>query len=255
VTSELVFLHSAYIPRCTAVVDKRFAGYYAVQLMTRGNVRLKYDQQGYELRGRWMWSCWPGPRIYFSRADGASDWAHRYVAFTGPLVGRWLEMNLLPFHPQPLPSTRIIHQFDELLGLVRRLDAWGRLRAVNLLEAILLGLAEKRPEKNDPWLAEVRERIARQGTLWPDYEVTARQLGIGLSTLRRRYRNAAGVPLHTEMMSRRAAAAQDLLADTSLPIKEIAERLGYRDVYFFSRQFRGISGVSPAAFRRSRQEK
>jgi len=43
------------------------------------------------------------------------------------------------------------------------------------------------------------------------------------------------------------------LGETNLPIKEIAERLGYNDVYFFSRQFRKQMGVPPAAYRKSRQ--
>jgi YesN/AraC family two-component response regulator len=38
-----------------------------------------------------------------------------------------------------------------------------------------------------------------------------------------------------------------------LPIKTIAEQLGYRDVSFFTRQFRLVTGVPPATFRRSRE--
>jgi len=49
------------------------------------------------------------------------------------------------------------------------------------------------------------------------------------------------------------AKARQMLGETELPLKTIADRLGYRDVYFFSRQFRKLSGVPPAAYRRSRQ--
>jgi len=44
-----------------------------------------------------------------------------------------------------------------------------------------------------------------------------------------------------------------MLVHTDEPIKMIAARLGYNDVYFFSRQFRLITGVPPAIYRRSRQ--
>src|SRR5580704_4786964 len=111
-STDLVFLHSAHLPRCTAVVDKHFTGYFAVQLMTRGSIELSYDQQMHQLRGRWMWSCWPGPRIRFQRMQGQPYWVHRYVAFTGSLVGRWQEWSLLPFGPQTFPSPTIVAKFD-----------------------------------------------------------------------------------------------------------------------------------------------
>jgi AraC-like DNA-binding protein len=202
-----------------------------------------------------MWSCWPGPKITFKRAPGQDYWVHRYIAFTGTLVSRWQELGIFPVPPQPLPSIAIVREFDELLKLQTRSDALGRLRAVNLLEKILLTLAEKRPQRTDTWLADLRERLARQATLWPDYNLLAQQIGMSLSTLRRRFRSIAGVPLHTEVMSHRIAAARDLLVDTAMPIKEIASRLGYRDVYFFSRQFRQIAGVSPTLFRISSQKR
>jgi AraC-like DNA-binding protein len=44
-----------------------------------------------------------------------------------------------------------------------------------------------------------------------------------------------------------------LLTETDLPLKAVAERLGYDSVYFFARQFRQIAGVPPGVFRRSRQ--
>jgi AraC-like DNA-binding protein len=43
-----------------------------------------------------------------------------------------------------------------------------------------------------------------------------------------------------------------MLAGTELPIKTIARQLGYSDVFFFSRQFTGHTGISPAAYRRNR---
>ena len=40
---------------------------------------------------------------------------------------------------------------------------------------------------------------------------------------------------------------------TDLPVKEIAEQLGYSDVYFFTRQFHRYIGLPPAKFRKIRQ--
>ena len=61
------------------------------------------------------------------------------------------------------------------------------------------------------------------------------------------------VPPHEYVLQSRVAEARRLLAEGDDPIKTIAARLGYRDVYFFSRQFKRFTGVPPALFRKSRQ--
>jgi AraC-like DNA-binding protein len=40
-----------------------------------------------------------------------------------------------------------------------------------------------------------------------------------------------------------------LLSQSALTISEVADRLGYRDVFFFSRQFKQHNGLSPRQFR------
>lgn len=52
----------------------------------------------------------------------------------------------------------------------------------------------------------------------------------------------------------RMSRARDLLSSTGLRISEIAEILGYPDVFAFSRQFKRRHGQSPRAWRTSRQQ-
>ena len=58
---------------------------------------------------------------------------------------------------------------------------------------------------------------------------------MSVSTLRRRFKQETGQPLHEHVRHRRLMKARALLDETDLPVKEIAERLGYSDVYFFTR--------------------
>jgi AraC-like DNA-binding protein len=51
------------------------------------------------------------------------------------------------------------------------------------------------------------------------------------------------------MEARMRAAAADLLDD--VPIKQISENAGYATVHAFSRAFKGVFGISPAAYRRA----
>lgn len=51
------------------------------------------------------------------------------------------------------------------------------------------------------------------------------------------------------LISCRLSISCDLLVDTSLPIQEIAHRVGYEDALFFSRLFKRHMGCSPKQFR------
>ena len=76
---------------------------------------------------------------------------------------------------------------------------------------------------------------------------------MSLPTLRRRFKSATGTTLHNYLLQTKIAHARRLLGETDLPLKTVAARLGYDNVYFFSRQFREIAGVPPGIYRRSRQ--
>ena len=46
----------------------------------------------------------------------------------------------------------------------------------------------------------------------------------------------------------RVRQAQRMLMESDASMSEIAERVGYRDVHFFSRQFKQVTGLSPLRF-------
>lgn len=57
-----------------------------------------------------------------------------------------------------------------------------------------------------------------------------------------------------DLIEARIRYAQSLLLSGSdLPITEVAERSGYADPYHFIRQFKRITGETPAAYRRARR--
>ena len=258
--AELIFLFGESVPACTHRVDKHFEGYQTLQYMAAGSVDLSIGTRRQTMQGRWFWSAYPGPRVRFGPAAGFASWVHRYLAFTGPLVWRWERDGLFPVPPRPAPDDADFGPpFDDLLALSRQTDRRGHLRAIHRLEGLLLDLADA-PAPGvppAPWLDVAMQQItawARDGTDPNiDYTALADRLGTSPSTLRRRFVEATGTSPHGYLLQCRAALARELLGSTDLPVKAIADRLGYRDVYFFSRQFRQLVGVPPAAYRRTRQ--
>jgi AraC-like DNA-binding protein len=258
-SDDLTFLATTCAPRCTTRLDKYLDGYYTVQFLSEGALELAYDDRWTMLAGgQWFWPAYPGPRLRFHPAPGCAYWFHRHVGFRGPLVQRWIGEGLWPEEAQPAPAGRDWPAFfDRLIAEVRRGDRWGRLRATCLLEEILVDLAEARAggfERQRPaWLEAVLAVLERDGVFAPSYETVAATAGMGVSTLRRRFKEEMGVTLHEYVIRGRIGRARTLLAETDLPLRAVAERLGYESEYFFSRQFRQHAGVAPGVFRRSRQ--
>jgi AraC-like DNA-binding protein len=62
-----------------------------------------------------------------------------------------------------------------------------------------------------------------------------------------------GVPPLRYVHQRRIERAQVMLWTQSTPLKEVAARCGYRDVYHFFRVFKQLTGTPPGAFRRQRE--
>lgn len=266
-SSDLLFLHYGSYSNCAARVDKQFDGYYALQFLEQGGgaVDVWYDDNCFTLdskSGAWFWPAFPGPRIRFHTVENCPYWRHRYAAFQGPRVARWMAGGIWPTAPQQMPSADYSgykERFDTLLLLLKGTtpDPWRSARAANLLESFLLELAEARTadsavvSESPSWLTEVLAALTKDSS--PNYTRMAAAMGMAVSTLRRRFRTATGIPLHEFVLGQRLAKARALLGETDLPIKSVAEKLGYQDVYFSTRQFRLRTGVTPAPYRRSRQ--
>ena len=255
-STNLSFLHAKCMPLCDARVDKFFVGYHTLQFVSRGQVELFYGAERHLLESGSLWTAFPGPRIRFHAAQGCANWHHRYAAFTGPRVAEWIAAGLWFESPQRIvPCQNFVDRFDALIEAINAAPSrFGTLRASNLLESLIIDLAEQRGREAEiappAWFEILLNDLGNadfEPMTWADDH------GMSLPTLRRHFKKITGSALNESAIQTRLAQARNLLAETDLAIKFVAEELGYKDVYFFTRQFTQASGISPAAFRRSRQ--
>jgi AraC-like DNA-binding protein len=80
-------------------------------------------------------------------------------------------------------------------------------------------------------------------------EELASHLGISPSYFARSFRSSVGLAPHAYVMRRRLLRAQELLANTDLPLIIIALATGFADQSHFSRRFHEMTGVPPRNFR------
>ena len=83
-----------------------------------------------------------------------------------------------------------------------------------------------------------------------DVRQVARTVGTSVSHLHRLFKDALGTSPLRYAREHLIRQAKDALGNTSLPCREIAQRLGYDDPLYFSAVFKRITGVSPREFRK-----
>lgn len=254
--NTLTFLASSNHPQYSLYLDKHLIGYYTIQFVCAGALRVAYDQREFVLDttpGGWFFPAYPGPRLRFHPIQPGGIWWHRHLAFQGDRVEQWRAQGLWLTEPQPCPeSLDGGSRLDAVVAASEQTTRWSHARAVNLLEALLLDLAEARtgPLQESTWLIRILELLGEDFT--PDYPQLATTLGCSLATLRRRFKQETGQSLHEYVIVQRIARARKLLLETDLPLREIAQRLGYDSEFFFARQFKQIAQVTPGEYRRSR---
>ena len=82
----------------------------------------------------------------------------------------------------------------------------------------------------------------------------AKSVGYAPDHFSRVFQGVLGQRPQSYVLTTRLSRARQLLGETNLAISEIAHVLGFRDAFYFSRQFRAVCGVPPSSFRRDRRD-
>jgi len=98
-------------------------------------------------------------------------------------------------------------------------------------------------------LRRVREYIAAHLEENISIQGLARIVGLSMYHFARAFKQSEGVTPHHFLLRCRVRRAQELLADTELPLAEIALAVGFSDQSHCARRFREFVGVTPSRYR------
>lgn len=105
-----------------------------------------------------------------------------------------------------------------------------------------LGVAERLAERTRQWIREHGHEVA-------GVEQIAAAMGVGVDHLRHAFKARHGQSVVSWLSETRVARAKELLAHTSLPLKEISASCAFSSEQYFCAAFRRQTGTSPGAFR------
>lgn len=169
--------------------------------------------------------------------------------------GAWLqELSGLPILGGAVESLASVQrQIDVIMRIaLRREDDTVLARKLYELILQVTGVADvPMSEALSPAVSQALRVFREHPASVDSIEQFARTVGISRPHFDREFSSQVGQPPRQFLINCKIIEARRYLESSSLRVGEIAEALGYKDVYFFSRQFKQLVGQSPANYRRS----
>lgn len=168
----------------------------------------------------------------------------------------WTTRNLgvayhpIVFSPSPAVGEKIHRDLNEITQY-SALAMEGHRRIVNtLFELILLRLGSShRSERIDPRIARSMKYLSDHYMDNVPLDELAKICNLSPSHFGALFRRETGMAPHQWLLSLRMNLARELLAATTMPVGEVAARIGYPDQRYFARVFRKMVGISPSEYR------
>jgi AraC-like DNA-binding protein len=144
--------------------------------------------------------------------------------------------------PEPA-SARWSQSENEEIRLRPRLDALANSRTITKPSLVRGGLPPAT-------MRRIREYVDSHLDQKIDLESLAATAELSLYHFARTFKQSAGITPHAFILERRLAKARELLAQTQLPLVQVAFSTGFVDQSHLARHFHQVVGVSPAQFRK-----
>ncbi len=190
---------------------------------------------------------------------GGTEWGQVYVVFSGPQFDLLQQSQAYTAH-QPLWHLEPVDFWERRLreilqpasthGPEKALLTVGRFAQLLIEMAASEAAARTRP--SDAWLEKSLNLLGEpdQG-VWLTPQEVARKVGLSYEVFRKRFAEHTGTAPGKFQKQRRIDLACAFIYQGQDNFKELAEGLGFCDVYHFSKVFRRLTGSPPSDYRRS----
>ncbi len=232
--------------------------HYTLWMALAGTGYLSCAGRTYQIRPGSFFVFSPGQAITAMHTSGPR--VTRFSAHFQPVRGgrRLKGVSGLPLlGGQAEPLTQVQGRIDALMRLAISREAGDQLSRglYELLRDLMAGDPGTGAAGLSPAVGEAIRLFREQAAGVDSIEALARRLGVSRSHFDREFTRQVGQAPRQFLIQCKMIEARRYLESSQLRVGEIAEALGYRDIYFFSRQFKQQVGLSPLNYRRSLRNK
>jgi AraC-like DNA-binding protein len=198
------------------------------------------------------------------RPSPKTGWTLMWIHFNGDEPLRWLREGLFSLQQNRamIENISLFHaQFEHLLASVHRNPSANSPNFSRLAIGLIAHFLAEKHGSTVHGAAEVEDEIVKAAVeyIWNfshdvvDVPSVARKVGIGRRTLDRRFKAATGHSVLDEIQFCRVTRAAKLLQETTMPVKHIVHRAGFRSDEHLRVAFQKTFGKSPHAYRKNRK--
>lgn len=229
-------------------------GHYNFWVAMDGEGYLTCDGQTFRLRPGAFFVFSPQQSVVAAHYSGPR--ITRFSAHFHPMCGgeRQRDVAGLPLLGGQVPSLGPLkRRIDAIMRIaVRREDDRALAEQLfTLIAPLCRGEYSQLDLQLDPRIADSMHRFREDPASVGSMDQFAKELGISRSHFDREFARQVGESPTQFLLNCKMIRARRFLETSHLRVGEIAEALGYKDIYFFSRQFKAFSGRSPAHYRKS----
>jgi AraC-like DNA-binding protein len=232
---------------------------YDLWLAVKGRGSMRIHNQSYSIQPGTLFFLRPGDTGWATQdLDDRLTVVYLHLEIAVPKHellgdGGWLPSRCIPYHDPAVidqlltRAVRLIESRQPLAALEARLVVRQALIGIYQQDALNQGVTTARRDRRiEQVMAHMRGHPDRRISL----AEAAALVDLAPGYFSRLFTQASGLSFRAFALQARLERARTLLDETAMPIGQIAQALGYEDVFLFSRQFKQQYGYSP---RKSRQ--
>lgn len=162
---------------------------------------------------------------------------------------------LLPKKMSGLSGSALEEKIFMLCDYFHGSDIMRNYRINSILYDLLLDIGSERLPKQESTSEKICAYLDSQTDKAFTKELVDKRFFLSYSHLAAEFRKEKGMSMGQYHNSARMKKACHLLRSTLMSVGEIADRLGFTDMLYFSKKFRAFTGVSPTDYRKQVQKK
>ncbi|MDR2160124.1 MAG: AraC family transcriptional regulator [Treponema sp.] len=187
-----------------------------------------------------------------------TGWHEYWVGFRGDYFNRMLREGILSRDRVFFNvgcHHHLVSQFTMIFEEIRSQQSLYQLKACTGILALLAEILTREQRAGQP---NYYQRIVEKAKyiMGKNLETTlslpgiSGELGISSSRFTEIFKAATAMTPHQYYLQLKIRTAEELLERGDLPVKEVAQRLGFDDQYYFSRLFKRKTGIAPSRWKR-----
>ena len=234
---------------------------YLIHIVTAGEGTYAADGRTYQLSAGSIFLIWPGISTVY-RSDNDNPWSYVWFAFNGIKaesvlhyagLSRENPVKVIPdTEPYVLNVTGILNACQLTFSNEFKREAYLYALAAQLGDD--LHDTDNRSEYEYSYKTYVNHALDYiENNYYTNIRISAiaDYIGINRSYLTTCFKKVLNMSPHEYLIEYRIRQAKNMLLNTSLPVNDIAEKVGYTDSLAFSKIFKNHTGMSPRTFRQN----